>query len=175
MGSRFGGGKLTSPWQDGLLIDGALAAALAAPVQEVVVVIGADAKVIAAVDALDDERLRIVRAVDYATGMSASLKAGIAALSPGTHGVFIFLGDMPNVPHALLEPLAEALAKGAPAAAPYLNGRRGHPVLLASPLFDMVMDLQGDNGAGGLLNALSGQVAAVMTKDQGILFDVDTR
>jgi len=172
-GSRFGGEKLTSQWEDGMLIDGALRAALAAPVEEVLVVTGADPKVIAAAEAHPDPRLRLVYAKDYVKGLSASLKAGVAALSPGIHGVFIFLGDMPRIPHAVLPPLGEAIGKGAPAAAPVHHGRRGHPVILASPLFGMIMDLQGDNGANGLLNALGPQVVTIPTTDDGILFDVD--
>ncbi|HEX7947277.1 MAG TPA: NTP transferase domain-containing protein, partial [Phenylobacterium sp.] len=48
-GSRFGGGKLTAPFRDGVLLDGALAAAFAAPVRIVTLVTGADAgRVVAA-------------------------------------------------------------------------------------------------------------------------------
>ena len=42
-GARFGGDKLTAPWRGGVLIDGALGAAFAAPVRSVTVVTGADA------------------------------------------------------------------------------------------------------------------------------------
>src|SRR5947207_1672003 len=112
LGSRFGGRKLTSPWEDGVLIDGALRAAMAAPVEEIVVVTGADPKVVAAAEAYADPRVRLVHAEDYAKGLSASLKAGVAALSPGIHGVFIFLGDMPRIPHDVFEPLRDAIANG---------------------------------------------------------------
>jgi molybdenum cofactor cytidylyltransferase len=172
-GSRFGGQKLTAQWEDGMLIDGALRAAMAAPVEEILVVTGADPDVIKAVDAYNDERLRTVYAENHIKGLSASLKAGIAALSPGIHGAFIFLGDMPRIPHEVLPQLCEAIDNGAPAAAPVHHGVRGHPVILASPLFGMLMDLQGDNGANGLLNALGPQVVTIPTTDDGILFDVD--
>jgi molybdenum cofactor cytidylyltransferase len=174
-GSRFGGRKLTSRWEDGLLIDGAIRAALAAPVEDVVVVTGADPKVIEAAQAHLDPRLRITYAEHHARGMSASLKAGLEALHPGMDGVYIFLGDMPAIPQEVLAPLAEAVDNGAPAAAPVFHGRRGHPVLIASALFDMLMDLQGDNGAGGLLNALGTQVVTIPTADEGVVFDVDVR
>ena len=39
-GRRFGGGKLLAPWAGGALLDGALAAALAAPARRVIVVTG---------------------------------------------------------------------------------------------------------------------------------------
>ena len=158
-----------------MLIDGALRAAMAAPVEEIVVVTGADPKVVAAAEAYADPRVRLVHAEDYAKGLSASLKAGVAALSPGIHGVFIFLGDMPRIPHDVFEPLRDAIANGAPAAAPAFGGARGHPVILASPLFGMLMELQGDNGANGILNALGRQVRTVPWGDDGVLFDVDVR
>ena len=47
-GSRFGGGKLLAAWGAGVLLEGALAAAFAAPVRGVTVVIGADAEAVAA-------------------------------------------------------------------------------------------------------------------------------
>ncbi|HET9161321.1 MAG TPA: nucleotidyltransferase family protein [Caulobacteraceae bacterium] len=174
-GSRFGGQKLTSQWEDGLLIDGAIRAAVAAPVEDVIVVTGADPKVIEAAQAHVDPRVRLTYAQDHARGMSASLKAGINAMRRGMHGVYIFLGDMPAIPHDVLQPLAEAVDNGAPAAAPVFHGRRGHPVIIASALFDMLMELQGDNGAGGLLNALGTQVVTIPTTDEGVVFDVDVR
>jgi molybdenum cofactor cytidylyltransferase len=172
-GRRFGGNKLTAPWEGGVLIDGALRAALAAPVEDVIVVTGADPKVIEAVQAHGDPRLRIVYAEDHAKGLSASLKTGVASLRPGVHGCYIFLGDMPRIPQEVLAQLAEAIDNGAPAAAPVRHGVRGHPVILASGLFDMIMDLQGDRGANGLLDALGTQVVTIPTTDAGILFDVD--
>src|SRR5215217_5180701 len=86
-GSRFGGNKLTAPYGEGLLIDGALRAALAAPVEDVIVVTGADPKVIERVEAMAEPRLRLTYAEHHAAGLSASLKAGLAFLTAGTYGV----------------------------------------------------------------------------------------
>ncbi|MGH6993035.1 MAG: hypothetical protein ACREEH_06835, partial [Caulobacteraceae bacterium] len=41
-GARFGGGKLTEPFQVGVLIEGALACAFAAPVRSVFLTVGGD-------------------------------------------------------------------------------------------------------------------------------------
>ena len=48
-GRRFGGGKLLAPWAGGALLDGALAAAFAAPVRRVIVVTGTAAAQVEAV------------------------------------------------------------------------------------------------------------------------------
>jgi molybdenum cofactor cytidylyltransferase len=180
-GARFGGGKLTAPWDGRMLIEGALAAAIAAPVTTVTVVWGADAAVPAAARAYfegrgEAMRLKLVQAEHYARGLSASLTAGIASLPADCAGVFVFLGDMPRVPPGVLEPLAEALAAGALAAAPVFDAQRGHPVLFSRALFCDLLQLEGDKGAGSLLAALDpAQLALVPAPDDGVLYDVDLR
>jgi molybdenum cofactor cytidylyltransferase len=172
-GRRFGGAKLTAPWRSGALIDGALSAALAAPVRRVIVVTGADPAVAARVRALDDPRLALVHAADHAHGLSASLRAGLVAASPDVAGVYFFLGDMPLVPHNMAERLATALAGGALAAAPLCEGRRGHPALFSTVLLPQLSQLEGDAGARAILDGLGERLALVETDDPGVLADVD--
>ncbi|MFL5297646.1 MAG: NTP transferase domain-containing protein [Phenylobacterium sp.] len=174
-GSRFGGGKLTAAWGAGVLLEGALAAAFAAPVRSVTVVIGADAEAVAAAARDFDPRALIVHARDYAEGMAASLRAGIASLPSDAEGVFVFLGDMPRVPPPLLRKMAGALYEGALAAAPVYRGRRGNPVLLSRELFPQLLALTGDAGARGVLQGLGEKLALVESPDDGVLFDVDTQ
>jgi len=177
---RFGGRKLLAPWQEGVLLDGALAAAFAAPVDRVTVATGADADAVHAAarafaDARPDgARLRVVHAANYSGGLSQSLGAAIAALPPDSAGAFVFLGDMPDVPHAVLPPLAEALAVGAKAAAPFYRGRRGHPVLFAASLLPELMALEGDQGARAVLDRLGPALARIEAPSAGVLLDIDT-
>jgi molybdenum cofactor cytidylyltransferase len=117
--------------------------------------------------------VRIVHAADHAEGMGASLRTGIAGLADDTAGAFVFLGDMPRVPHAVLAPLARALFAGAPAAAPVFQGRRGNPVLLGRALFPDLLALTGDTGARAVLQMLGDRLALVEAPDDGVLFDVD--
>jgi len=179
-GSRFGGGKLLAPWRGGVLLDGALAAAFAAPVRGVTVVWGADPAVAEAAEAFAErggnrERLRLVHAVRHAEGLSASLAAGVAALPDDGEGVYVFLGDMPRIPTGLAAPMAAALAHGALAVAPAFQGRRGHPVLFARSLWPRLLALSGDRGAGELLRELGEAVALIPAADHGVLYDVDRR
>ena len=107
--------------------------------------------------------------------MGASLRAGIASLAPDAEGAFVFLGDMPRIPHDVAPRLVEALAAGARAAAPVREGRRGHPVLFSAELFPALLSLAGDRGAGWLLGAMTHGLTLVPTGDDGVLFDVDER
>ena len=172
-GSRFGGGKLMAAWGAGVLLEGALAAAFAAPVRGVTVMTGADADAIAAAARAFDPRVRIVHAAHHAEGMAASLRAGIASLPADAAGAFVFLGDMPRVPHGVLQSMAQAVRAGAAAAAPVFDGRRGNPVLLGASLFPQLLALTGDAGARGVLQSLGERLALIESPDDGVLFDVD--
>jgi len=115
----------------------------------------------------------IVQAHDYAEGMGASLRTGIASLPADVAGAFVFLGDMPRAPTAVLGPMAEAVRAGALAAAPVFRGQRGNPVLLARELFPQLLALTGDAGARGVLQGLGDRLALIESPDDGVLFDVD--
>ncbi len=177
-GSRFGGGKLLAPWRGGVLLDGALGAAFAAPVRTVTVVTGADAeRVEAAARAFADAagqaaRLRVVHAAEHAEGMGASLRTGVGALPDDAQGVFVFLGDMPSIPLGLPGTLAAALENAA--AVPVFEGAQGHPVLFGQTLLPALTALSGDRGARAILDGLGGNLALVTSPDAGILWDVDT-
>ena len=178
-GTRFGGGKLLASWRGGTVLGGALAAAFAAPVERVILTVGADGETVAAVARAWAEgagvagRLDVVPVADWSEGMAASLRAAAAALPTGAAGAYVFLADMPRVPHAVLAPLADALAAGAPAAVPVVEGRQGHPALIGAALLPSLARLTGDRGARGLLDGLGNRLAEVVAPDDGVLFDVD--
>jgi molybdenum cofactor cytidylyltransferase len=177
-GRRFGGAKLSSPWRGGHLIDGALAAAFAAPVRRVLLVTGADPEGAPAARAFAvahgvAERLSVVFAEDHEHGLSASLRAGLAAVADDAIGAFVFLGDMPLVPPTMASRLAEVLKGDILAATPLHEDQRGHPALFARALFPRLSELSGDRGARGVLDSLGDRLALVETGDPGVLYDVD--
>lgn len=176
-GSRFGGSKLTAAFEGGVLLDAALGIACAAPVESVVVVTGAHGDAVGAAVAAfasSGPPVHVVNCPDHASGMSASLRRGLAALPENAVGAFIFLGDMPRVPRTISLDLLDAVLAGSPAAIPSVNGRWGHPVLVARPLFDAFSRGAGDGGGRRVLRSLGGDLAVVETNDDGILADADT-
>lgn len=167
MATRFGGDKLSAPFRGEPLIHHAIRAARAAPVDRVIVVAGPQ---------LDPgswpgaPQVRIVRMTSDA--LSASLNAGIAAAGDAD-AAFIFLGDMPLIPHGVAGNLAAALGNHI-AAVPTVNGKRGHPVLLSRAAFPAVTALTGDEGAGRFLRSC-GDVVLREVGDPAILIDIDRR
>lgn len=177
-GRRFGGRKLLAPFEGRPLVAGALDAAFVAPIRRVLLVTDGDPEL--AGTALDhvrslgrDANFDIVVAADAAEGMGASLRAGVGALPPGPDGVFLFLGDMPRIPHGLSRDLVRALVPGVEAVAPCFAGRRGHPVLFGKTCFPALRTLTGDVGAREVLAALGERLALIDSPDAGVLFDID--
>ncbi len=114
---------------------------------------------------------------DFATGLASSLRAALSALPSDVAATLVLLGDMPHVDSALINRLIDAfeVAPEAWAVAPLQDGRRGNPVLLARPLFDQAMRLEGDEGARRLLAGLdAGRIMEIDTAGSDASFDVDT-
>jgi molybdenum cofactor cytidylyltransferase len=145
-------------------------AILASAVWPVLVVTGHEAAAIEA--ALVGLPVSFHHAPDYAEGMSASLKAGVAGLPDVCSGALICLGDMPYIRPDALDRLADAHA-GQAALFPSYGGKRGNPVLLARSLFADIMRLTGDQGARVILKSIPDQVSELAVDDPGVLRDVD--
>ncbi|GJD42768.1 Nicotine blue oxidoreductase [Methylobacterium cerastii] len=174
-GTRFGAEpKLLAQLDGKPLVRHAADAALAAKARPVVVVLGAHAAAVrAALNGLD---VAFVENAAFADGLSTSLRAGLAALPPGTDAAVILLGDMPRVTPGQIDRLVAAYraARPAPAAiAPVVEGRRGNPVLLdRRVLADALAGLSGDHGAGPLLK---GRIDVLeVPGEPGTALDVDT-
>jgi molybdenum cofactor cytidylyltransferase len=115
-----------------------------------------------------------VNASDYATGLSASLKAGISAVPPSCDGALVCLGDMPWVRASTLDKLIEAFEPDARAAVvPVHGGEWGNPVLLGRALFPDIGHLSGDRGARALLKSTADRVKEIPVDDPAVLRDVD--
>lgn len=174
-GTRFGASPKMLAMLDGKpLLRHVAEAALASSARPVLVVTGHRADEIArALDGLD---LVIVRNPDHADGLSTSLKAGFAALPPGTQAAIVLLGDMPRVPLSLIDALAaEWREADRPAAlVPTYAGRRGNPVLLSRALAPEIMRLEGDTGAGPLLKGRT-DVGEWLVDDAAVAHDIDTQ
>ena len=127
-------------------------AALASRAAEVVVVLPPGAAARRA--ALAGTGVRTVEAADWAEGMSASLRAGLAAVSERADAVVVLLADMPEVGAGDIDRLIAAFdpAEGREACrAVSADGVPGHPVLFGRRFFEALAGLSGDHGARELL------------------------
>jgi molybdenum cofactor cytidylyltransferase len=120
--------------------------------------------------------VQAVHAARFAEGLSASLKAGIAALPEEVAAAVICLGDMPLVTGRMLDRLIAAYDpdEGRSIVVPVYQGKSGNPVLWDRRYFAEILALSGDSGARGLLARHAEQVAEVVLDDDAVLRDFDT-
>ena len=147
--------------------------ALASRAQEVVVVLGSQAEAIAS--AVGELGQRTVVNPDFADGQSTSLKAGIRAIDPNAQGVIMMLGDQPTVTPALLNRLISAYeATGASIVQPVYGGTPGNPVLIDRDYFPELLEIEGDQGARGVIKAHRRETYGMPWSDEPPPGDVDT-
>jgi len=147
---------------------------LSSTARPVIVVTGHRAEEVSA--AVAGRPVRIVHAADYASGLSASLRAGIAAVPAEASAALVCLGDMPLVTGRMIERLIEAYDpdEGRSVVVPTFRGKIGNPVLWDRRFFPDIAGLAGDVGARPLLERHSEYVAQVEFDDDAVLRDFDT-
>ena len=170
--------KLLAPFDDRTVLGCSVDAVLASGVDGTIVVLGHDADRVGA--SLGTRPVVTVLAPDHAAGLSASLRAGIAALPPGVAGVLIQLGDMPLIRSTTIDRVLDrfraALAGDDRAIVrPSWGGEAGHPVLWSTRHAPDLAATEGDRGGQAIL---AGRGAAHLlvhpVDDRGVLIDVDT-
>jgi molybdenum cofactor cytidylyltransferase len=171
--SRFGSPKQLAELEGVPLLQHAIDAVLAVPaVDPVVVVLGAEAERVR--EAVSLRAARVVVCADWADGMAASLRCGVAAVGD-PDWVVVTLGDQPRVTAQVIAAVAAAAADAASdvdAVRAMYDGVPGHPVALSRAMLPRVAQLRGDVGARELLGH-----ATVRTFEAGGLsdpVDVDT-
>ncbi len=173
--TRFGtSNKLLAPLEGAPLVRKTVENVLAGRARPVLVVTGHMADdVRAALAGLD---VTFVASPDYKAGLSASLKAGIAALPAGLDGALVCLGDMPGVSSGDIDRLIAGFApkEGRAIIVPTHRGKRGNPVLFASQFLAEMRTVEGDTGARHIIGQYGEEVAEVDLGHDGIFIDVDT-
>jgi molybdenum cofactor cytidylyltransferase len=104
-------------------------------------------------------------------GMGDSIAAAVRA-TPHAHGWLILPADLPLISAQTIRKVADALERGAQAAHPTHEGERGHPVGFAASNQYSLQNLKGNQGAAGILSALS--ATEIIVDDLGCITDVDT-
>ncbi|WIV57401.1 nucleotidyltransferase family protein [Amycolatopsis nalaikhensis] len=172
-GRRFGGPKALADLDGQPLVLRALRTLTDAGCTPIRVVIGAAAE---EVRALLPDPAQAVQADDWATGMGASLRAGLEALTATETPVaaLVHLVDLPWVGADILTRVLANATEDTVARAAY-DGLPGHPVLLGRRWWrEIAESAQGDRGARDWL-ATRDDLRLVECGDLGSGRDVDRR
>ncbi|HEY1930752.1 MAG TPA: molybdopterin-binding/glycosyltransferase family 2 protein [Acetobacteraceae bacterium] len=127
-------------------------------------------------NALGGRPVRYVHAPDYAEGLAASLKSGIAAVPPECAAAIVCLGDMPLVTGRMIDRLLSAYDpdEGRLIVLPTFHGKQGNPMLWDRRFFAEILQITGDSGARFLVGKHVESVAEVEMADDAVLRDFDT-
>ncbi len=148
-------------------------AACASRCRPVMVVTGFAEEAIVA--ALGGAPVSLAHNADYASGLSTSLRRGLAALPADIDGALILLADMPWIGAVDIDRLVAAFDPADPSiVVPVRGSRRGNPVLWPRRHFAAIRALSGDSGARELLVEHTAEISVVDFDDDDIFADVDT-
>jgi molybdenum cofactor cytidylyltransferase len=171
-GSRFGGAKVAATIAGTPVVRHVVDRLRKAGIQDVVVTAGEHVAAIRA--ALDGSGARIV-SVEGNDGMSASLRAGLAALPSRCDAIVVALGDQPFIDTTVVAELITTWSSSnAAAVVPrYQGGVQGHPVLFDATMRRRLSLLTGDRGARDLLREMGDRVVW-LDFDHPVPADIDT-
>ena len=171
--SRFGQPKQLLPFRGTTLLGWVIGqAARARELGEVVIVLGRAADEIR--NQVEFGNAKVVDNPVFTEGCSSSYRAGIGAIDPRAAAVMIILGDQPGVTPEIIDGVAEKWREGDKqiVLASY-QGRLGHPMLFAKPMFDKLIGLHGDKAAWKLVDANTDLLSEALF-DRPFPDDIDT-
>ena len=128
-------------------------------------------------EVLNDLSIKVVDVPDAKEGISASLRRGVAELSPDAQHAMILLADLPDLDSGMLDTMIAAVTENPNHLAwrgTTSDGQSGHPVILARSLLDQVGRLKGDAGFAPLLKGLTKALCPVALPGNAACTDLDT-
>jgi molybdenum cofactor cytidylyltransferase len=135
----------------------------------IIAVVREDAALQAVLSALDIECL-INRQAER--GMGHSIACAVNA-SQDSDGWCLLPADMPYIKPSTTQRVIDALATDAELAAPFYQGRRGHPVAISHRFVRLLSALDGDTGARHIIERNIGLMTSIDCDDSGVLIDID--
>ena len=148
--SRLGSPKQLLPYGRSTLLGHILRQVLNSDLDRVVLILGYQAQRIK--DSLGRRgrhpKLEIVENIQYASGVSSSIVAGLQKVEAECDHVMILLADMPQVTTQLINHLLRRAARcHSPLCAVKMPHGRSHPVIIGSQFYGELHRVQGDVGA----------------------------
>ena len=149
---------------------------LDAEIDDVVVVVGADAKLIANAFAASGLAARFVENTKFEQGQLSSLLVGLRVVDrPGLAATLVTLVDVPFVSPSTVRAVVDRYRRThAPVVRPVSGARHGHPVLIDRSLFDSIRAAEPSAGAKEVVRAHASSAGDVEVDDEGAFADIDT-
>lgn len=171
---RMGRPKMSLPWRNETVLTRVVSIFKNAGVEDVIVVTGGAREEVEAL--VSNLNVRIVYNEDFERGeMLSSIQCGMRALGRQTQAALIGLGDQPQVREGSVRRVCEAfLETKSNVVVPSFQMRRGHPWLVARPLWEAVVRMEPPQSLRDFLSARRAEIHYVNVDDPNVLADLDT-
>jgi molybdenum cofactor cytidylyltransferase len=171
---RMGSPKALLPYQGRPFLEHLIAVTSHPKIGARRIVLGAHAELIA--DAVRLAADEVVINTEWEKGQLSSIQAGIRSLPAGTDGMILCLIDHPLISATLVDELIERFYSGSktpPIVLPVYQGKRGHPVIFSSGVYEELMTAPLEQGARSVVWAHAREVAEVVTSEQGCVLNLN--
>lgn len=139
------------------------------------IVLGAHAELIA--DAVRLAADEVVINEDWEQGQLSSIQAAIRSLPATTDGLMLCLIDHPLISADLVNDLVERFCSPQSPrpliVLPVYQGKRGHPVIFSSAVYGELLAAPIEQGARSVVWAHGGEVAEMITSEQGCVLNLN--
>ncbi len=171
---RMGQPKMLLPWEKLTVIEHVITIFLNAGIEDIVVITGGAHEQVERVTTCYP--IRRIYNEDYANGeMLSSLQCGLRAMPDQVQAALIGLGDQPQVQEQSVRRICAAYQESQSSlVVPSFQMRRGHPWLVARPLWDELLQMKSPESPRDFLNRHANDIHYVEIDSPSILADLDT-
>ena len=170
---RMGQPKMLMPWGKSTVLQTVISTFQSAGIDDILVVTGGAAK---QVEELIGKTVQTVFNKDYETGeMLSSIQVGLAEKMREASAVLICLGDQPQVEERSVRYICNAfLTSKSQIIVPSYQMHRGHPWLVARPLWKDLLAMKAPKTPRDFLNKYARKIHYINVDTPSVLADLDT-
>lgn len=170
---RMGQPKMLMPWGKSTVLQTVISTVQSAGITDILVVTGGARQ---QVEALIGRTVQTVFNEDYKKGeMLSSIQIGLTAKMREASAALICLGDQPQVKERSIRRVCDAfLSNKSSIVVPSYQMQRGHPWLIARPLWDELLAMKAPHTARDFLKKHSNKINYVEVDTPSVIEDLDT-
>lgn len=167
--TRMGQQKMLMPWGEGSVLEKVIQTIQSAGVDEVILV--TNSNIASSIQQMVSARVEINNEGEMLT----SIQIGLRAQKPTAEATLICLGDQPQVQERCVRSVCETFKSNrSNLVVPSYQMRRGHPWLVAKPLWDEILHMHEPETMRDFLNAHHADIHYVEMDTPSVLQDLDT-
>jgi molybdenum cofactor cytidylyltransferase len=165
--TRMGQQKMLMPWGDTTVIGQVIKTLQTAEIKDIVLIMNSEIA-----SRIEQSGLQIM--LNNNGEMLSSIQVGLQAQKPTAEATLICLGDQPQIEERSVRSVCEAFLKSeSNLVVPSYQMRRGHPWLVARPLWQEILAMR-DQSMREFLNLHTQEIEYVNLNTPTILQDLDT-